>query len=1054
MKYSCRQSQQSVLPPAWKGALLAGVLAVQTVSGCSHSETRHCTTKDDCNADEDCLNNTCVPADPCRDVTCDPGRHCEEGTCVPDGCGDDDCSKAPDDFCLDGQTLRRFSSPGTCRNDECNYDYEDVTCPDGCSEGTCVNCTPDGACPQDWECGDYEDACGQTYHCGDCPSWQSCQSGVCQTTAPVLHVAPDGSGTDCSQQRPCSLTQARSLVRQMAPQADDDIHVVLAGGTYELDAPFELQPQDSGRNGHKVIYEAAPSEQPVLDGGLAITGWTIHDAAKGIYMASVPPGLETRQLYIDGRRMIRAGGRWSPPGFTVTEDGYQAPNADMASWGNPTDIEFVDLDLWRTYRCPVASISGTQITMAQPCWHRTHLHQNHGMGLPDWIENAYELLDAPGEWYLDRNAGLLFVIFPEGTDPNSAEVVVPKLETLLRIEGTADQPVHDITFSGISFAHATWLRPSSNEGYPCRQSGILSLDTAAQTFETPGNVTMTQGHDITFERCRFEHLGAAGLVVERGSHDVVVNGCTFQDISGGAVRIGNVDAPNPTDSRDVTRDNVVSNCLVTACGREFFDGVGLFAGYTDGTHFLHNEIRNVPYSGMSVGWGWSTASTVARNNEVAFNLGAHVMQRLHDGGQIYTLSNQPDSSIHDNFFSSQIHVYGSIYLDQGTQHYRVTNNVVLSAPYWFIAQPTVAPRASQNEISHNWSDRSDDLCCGNLGCCTDVNTVEDNQVFSPGHFPVPARRIADQAGIEEAYADIRPDSILVEAEDYDQGGEGIGYHDLLPENQGNSYRNDDVDIYRNAFRSNAHNVGYTQTGEWLAYSIDLRPGGHYDVTFQVGVRDPGCRIDLELDGRMVDGIDLPVTGSWSTYEAVAIPDIVVPTGPHRLRLIFTGGFTFDFFTYTLTDSRCDPTGQIQPAARIQGDFDGDGTSDNLAIYQDALCWEVTTTAGPSIWLTTWGRGSTNLPGDFDGDGKQDILVVYRASDQQWHWHLALSTGRSFVPIPDALVGQDPGTQICAKDYDNDGIDEIVVESSTNACMKLDTSTWHLIPQSNCAATCN
>ena len=110
-----------------------------------------------------------------------------------------------------------------------------------------------------------------------------------------------------------------------------DIEIILADGTYQLDTTFALTSQDSGTNGYSVIYKAGSGANPIISGGQTITGWTLHDSIKNIYRANVGIELQTRQLYINGVRAIRARGQSNPSGWSKTATGYTAP-AGMSGW--------------------------------------------------------------------------------------------------------------------------------------------------------------------------------------------------------------------------------------------------------------------------------------------------------------------------------------------------------------------------------------------------------------------------------------------------------------------------------------------------------------------------------------------------------------------------------------------------------------------------------------------------------------------------------------------------------------------------------------------------
>ncbi len=245
---------------------------------------------------------------------------------------------------------------------------------------------------------------------------------------------------------------------------------------------------------------------------------------------------------------------------------------------------------------------------------------------------------------------------------------------------------------------------------------LLTGNPGSPTLEkTPGSVTLRCAINVRLTGNTFTHLGATALVVEYGSQQNAVLGNVFRDISGGAINLGDVDQPNPTDDREVTRDNSIANNVITDSGREYFDHAAILLGYTDGSTVEHNELHHLPYTAISTGWGWSLAPTVAQGNRIANNRVSYIMQRLDDGGMVYALGSQPDSTINGNHLFNQIHDYGAIYLDQGSQYFSITTNVVLSAPYWYLLQPTVPPRAQDNLVQDNFSDTDSAFCCGSEG---------------------------------------------------------------------------------------------------------------------------------------------------------------------------------------------------------------------------------------------------------------------------------------------------------------------------------------------------
>lgn len=580
----------------------------------------------------------------------------------------------------------------------------------------------------------------------------------------TFYAAPTGSGSVCSFASPCSLTGAQTKVRTVNSSMSGDIVVLLRGGTYQLSSTFALDQNDSGNNGYNVMYQAYPGETPMISGGQTITGWS-QVGGGNIWQANVGTSLQTRQLYVNGIRATRAAlGSGIPGSVTKTSTGYTTTSTAPQSWTNPGDIEFVYTgnpsagSAWTESRCGVASISGnassTTITMDEPCWTNATVTKCCGQTIntPSGIENAFQLLDQPGEWYLNRATGILFYYPRSGETLNTATVVAPTLETLISGTGTQTNPIHNIQFQGITFAYGTWLQPSGGNGFVEVQAGWIWQGSTPVTVFAPGNIAFHAARNIRIERNIFTHLGAQGVVFDSGSQNNSIIGNVFADISGTAVRIGTVDAPNAANSAQES-GNTVSNNYIHDIAVEYHGGVGLMGGYTANTTFTYNEIANVPYSGISLGWGWGTTS-YAQNNEVAFNLIHDHLQLLVDGGGIYTLSEQAATDgtqrtrVHDNYIYNQGHEYGSLYPDEGSAAMDWYNNVVANTPRWLHIWTT---SINNLYVHDNFSDTTTATTNG-------TNITYANNYTSGTPWPSAAQAIINTAGIQTQYQDIKSTS--------------------------------------------------------------------------------------------------------------------------------------------------------------------------------------------------------------------------------------------------------------------------------------------------------
>ncbi|MCQ6560468.1 S-layer homology domain-containing protein [Paenibacillus mendelii] len=572
--------------------------------------------------------------------------------------------------------------------------------------------------------------------------------------ATFLFASPAGSGSKCTVDAPCSLDGAQAKVRTLNTSMTEDIIVYLRGGTYALTSTFELTSADSGTGGFQVIYEAYPGETPVLSGGQTIADWSLFDSGQNIYRSYVGTELNTRQLYVDGVRATRARGADNPAGFTKTTTGYTAPNTSMSSWGNQSQVEIVGFNAWKSFRCPVSSISGNAVTVQNHCWNNSQLSGTPGLNAIAWFENAYELLDEEGEWYLDRTAGYLYYKPLVGQNMASAVAVAPTLQTLLSGTGTLDEPLQNVQIKGLTFAYATWLQPSTNDGYVPLQAGFtytgLHASATQDLTKTLGNITFRAAKSVRLERNRFTHLGGAGLVFEYGSQNNTIIGNTFDDISASAILIGDVTPShvNPADIRERNSHNTVQSNYISHAGAEYYDSPGIFGGYTSYSTIKHNEVANLPYTGISQGWGWGTNS-YAQNNQITNNYIHDVMNVLGDGGGIYTLSAQPDSTISGNHLQNMYGSYGGwgIYPDEGSAYFTITNNVVEQTGRWISMWTGTI---HDNIVQHNYSDTP-----SMANACTNC-TVTDNTIVRNGSWPAEAQTIMNHAGLEQAYWDLSP----------------------------------------------------------------------------------------------------------------------------------------------------------------------------------------------------------------------------------------------------------------------------------------------------------
>ncbi|UVI32000.1 discoidin domain-containing protein [Paenibacillus spongiae] len=586
-----------------------------------------------------------------------------------------------------------------------------------------------------------------------------------------------------------TIEKARDAVRTVNTNMTGDIYVYLRGGTYSPSSTIIFTDVDSGTNGFNIIYSAYNGEKPVISGGKKITGWTLYDASKNIYRASAGGDLETRQLFVNGNRAKRARSTGAPSPLTfVRASGYTAAGNVMANstipmhnWGNKSDIEFVYKNQWTAPRIGVSTITNdgttTIFTMKQPGW---RFVTNKGgtsvggsfnsNGLPWYIENAYELLDSEGEWYLDRATDNFYYKPRAGENMLTAAVVAPVLEELVRVEGAnLDQKAHNVEFKGITFSYSTYLRVNGDGGLPDAQNNVLrdtvkdanGNDVARETIINAA-VNLKYAHSIKFERDIFEHLGGTGLNMYTGSQDNLVVGSVFTDISGNGIQVGDYTGlytagtenyAQSTDTRVILINNDVNNSYFHKIGVEYFASTAIAASLPQDMDIAHNEISNVPYSGIHVGWGWDLfPTTVHQRTNIQYNYIHDDMMVLADGGAIYSNGPTNGSStnkgiISNNYIQNEWNTNGALYPDEGSSWYDITDNVVNnSSRYLLIWKNTIHDINVNNTYTTTSNYRNDG-----------TNTkVTNTTVVSNGNWPPAALAIMDGAGIEAGYQDIIP----------------------------------------------------------------------------------------------------------------------------------------------------------------------------------------------------------------------------------------------------------------------------------------------------------
>lgn len=731
-----------------------------------------------------------------------------------------------------------------------------------------------------------------------------------------IYVSENGSDEtgDGSKDAPFkTIKKAKEKTASLTSSMTGDITVNIAPGYYELSETEVFNESHGGNGDYKVIYKGSDEEQkPVISGGREVTGW--QEGENGIYFAELG-GTQVRDLFVGGYPAKRARSKYTYEDWTYSDETTMVASkyGMPESFSHPEDLVFVWTLYWATQYTPVLSMTdnGDTFTFKMDDIFKEYVGTSN-IRIEEkkrfYMENALEFLDSPGEFYHDSHNGIIYYKpYPE-EDMTKIETFVSNLDKIIEVSGESkDAKIKNLVFDNLSFRYGT------------RNKNSMMQIQADQHYEggvemkIPSQFSVNYADGISVKNCEFSCLGSGAVEFFDGVTNSEVRGNLIKDIGGTGISVGNFTRPRTDDEGNMCSNITVSDNVLRRTSNVYRGTTAIAVYYENNIDIVHNDIEDLPYTGITAGWGWGTARERFGNINISNNRIHNVIKTLTDGGHIYTLGNMPGSVISENYMTKSGDYRGGIYTDSGSQNISIIKNVCDNSSLWWhvglyytknmTADGNFSPRQAINDSGENI-------------------VVKNHTEVSDGNFDAVASDIINKAGVREEYKYLlenteapsyREDSFVIpldtykdtqevwiEAEDFNPGL-GTGYYPKnFNEPYNNIYRPEGLNLYRNFLTNKGYYIHRVAQGDWMAYTVNVPENGTYffDLKAANGYDDSyNTILDVFVDGNLaLDNVKFPSTGEWYRFTPVRMGKINLTKGTHTIKLLYAGsGFHIDAF---------------------------------------------------------------------------------------------------------------------------------------------------------------
>lgn len=689
----------------------------------------------------------------------------------------------------------------------------------------------------------------------------------------TIYLSENGSDDgDGSKENPFkTIERVLAELEKITPSMTGDVVVSVGEGYYELTETIKMTNAHGGKEGFNVIWRGENAkDKPVISGGTEVKGW--EKDSEYIWKAPLDNVDIVRNLYVDDYPAIRARTKYRytyrenyvEEGSGNVTDGMYVDAANFPKVERPEILETVWEIFWKHNRHNVEDIIYGEdgglniIKMQQPLWNDRTNKGDYDIrkDYTFYLENAKEFLDEPGEFFYDDIEKCIYYYPYKAQDMTKVKTYVGKTETMLDIRGeNGENKIDGLIFDNLAFKYGAW-NDVSKRGIHYSQADYVNPAEYKENYdperldkESPGQIEINYVENLTVKNCEFICLGSSAMNFTNGVKNVKIEGNLIRDISGGGVIIGSAWHSTENGNLAFTNGEICKNFMVRnnvfrRIANEYGSQTAVSTYFEADLYITHNDISDIPYTGVTAGWGWEVSSwrsILHKNINITHNKITDIIQVLDDGAAVYTLGDMHGSTVAYNYFDrSSNSSYGGLYHDAGSQHIESHHNVILNIPRWLLHQTGYA--AGYNKIYANYSDTTN-YFPPTLGFGT--SQVEDPILISEYNIPPEAQKIIDNAGLEKEYTYLlenvdlplwmknrsssRPtDTFLkigadakygwIEAEDFMPGVNGETYFKHNDARGSNAYRPEGVKLM---------GVGYFTIGEPKNYVIEQVFGGEW-----------------------------------------------------------------------------------------------------------------------------------------------------------------------------------------------------------------------------------